>query len=115
MKQRLSRILNPVSVETPDTSHRHFRSSEAPLSEGKAHGFNGASAEHRFMNHRGSLVGVVLAIANFKQCRFVAREELGSVACEGLLSNMSFERAVGQRGPRLARQDARRAAAQLDR
>ncbi len=115
MKQRLSRILNPVSVEAPDRSHWHFRSNGASLSEGKAHGFNGASAEHRFINHRSSLVSVVLAVANSKQCRCVAREERGSVAYEGLLSNMSFERAVRHRGPRLARQDGRRAAAQLDR
>ena len=115
MKQCHSKMPNPVSVETPFTSNRHCRNITASFGWGRARGHCRASAEHGFINRGGSLNGVVLAVANARRQRFVANEVRGTVACEGMLSNMSFERPVNNRGPRFARQSGRCAAAQLDR
>ena len=115
MRQHRSRMPNPVSVEASVTSNRHCRCIGASFAWGKARGHSGASAEHCFINHGGSLIGVVIAVANARQLHSVATKWRGNVACEGMLSNMSFERAEKHCGPRLARQSGQWSAAQLDR
>ena len=111
MKPCQSRMPNPVSVETLFTSNGRQRGSVPSFAWGKAGGYIEASAEHRFINHRGELMFNALEVANARRQRFVAKRGLGSVACGGMLSNKSFEtddvRAYALR--------ARPAAAQLDR
>ena len=115
MKQCHSKMPNPVSVEMLVTSDRRFGSNMAPFAWGKARGHVVASAEHCLSSHRGSLMRSVLAVPHSEGRDFEDSIGRCTVACGGMLSNMSFERAVGHRGPRLARQSGRRAAAQLDR
>ncbi|MBL0143766.1 MAG: hypothetical protein IPP91_17085 [Betaproteobacteria bacterium] len=115
MKPRHSKMPNPVSVEAPVTSNWHFGCIAASFAWGKSRGHSMASAEHGFINYGGSLKGIVLAAASARQRHSVAMKRRSNVACEGMLSNMSFERPVNNGGPRLARQGGRWSAAQLDR
>jgi len=115
MRQCHSKMPNPISVETRVTSNRHCRSITASFGWGRARGHIEASAEHRFISRRGALMSVVLAVANSRRSRSVVARKRGSVACERMLSNMSFERSVKHGGPRLSAATAAWPAAQLDR